>query len=392
MALKERHWILGTLLACAAIAVLELPPDGRATRTRWRPTTTPESRARDRLRDHLRRETSTLALLTRRDSVLGTPAHARREDRIHLRFDADVPSALRGAIEHEISRELGALGGQALVAPVIVRVLADTGARLTAWGSGYVRASWLESEYVLPPATDGHTCIAFIRVGERLLDDAGSERGRVALERAVERHAGRVLGPCGFYGAHGLPGPAIEAWLSAAHFGPALRAPAPGSDSLWNPFGGTEPSLSPRVMWLLDRTMFRPTLVRCAEGSTDACAAALQATRRDSLIRRSPWLPRDDAPRLMSRSSLGPAEAWLLAGVHERLGPDAFGRFWRSAASPDSALRDVTGVTLSEATRDWARATYAATPRGSWPSPVALAGQLLLAGALVGLAALRRRC
>jgi hypothetical protein len=72
------------------------------------------------------------------------------------------------------------------------------------------------------------------------------------------------------------------------------------------------------------------------------------------------------------------------------MGAEAFGRFWRSPLTPEEAFADVTGMTLTDATREWLREVYDAGHRRSWPHPTAFAGQLLLMGGLVGAAALRR--
>jgi hypothetical protein len=400
MALSERHWILGTLLACAVIAAMKLPPAERVPAPRRPSATTPETRARDRLRTHLRRETMTLALLERRDSLMRRLGAAARSGTspsaapvtIH---DPDIPIRMRERIDHHIARELRGAGGRLDGGRVAVRVLADTGASLEHWGDGYTRAGWIDVEYVLPPATDGRTCLAIVRVGDRALESIASPDSGRELQRIVDRAAGSFLGPCAFLGAHGPPGTEIERWLATTDFSLALRASTPESDSQRNRLRFTPRTAIGRWLrragWSMERAFLHGDLVRCAEGDRQSCIAALGAPRLDGVRRDSPWLSADDLGRSGFGLPLGPAEHWFLADMQQHMGAEAFGRFWRSPLEPQAAFSEVMGITLAESTRDWARATYDAHPRRSWPHPLALAGQLLVVGGLVGGAAARRR-
>ena len=404
MALSDRHLLIGTLLACAAIAALRLPPANEATPSRNRPVLTSEARRRDRLANHLRRESATLALLERRDATMRRLGNDEGSGVPIVLYDVDIPGLLRSVIDTAIASEVESVGGRLDGARVAVRVLTDTGARPAHWGPLYGEAAWMDNQYVLPPATDGRTCLAIVRVGPRVLEGlAPASRGSPArssdaaareLRRTIAREVGQFLGPCAFYGAYGLPGPRIERWLAGSHFNMALRAPGTASDS----FEDISPVRSHTILdrwvanidWLENRTWLHRDLVRCAEGERAGCVGALHAPRSEAGASRSPWLLRDHGRRFVFGYPLGPAEYWLMAGLQNRIGREAFGRFWQSPLEPEEAFAEVTGVGLTEATSDWAHEIYDSGRRHDWPHPWALAGQVLLVGGLLGTAALRR--
>jgi hypothetical protein len=60
---------------------------------------------------------------------------------------------------------------------------------------------------------------------------------------------------------------------------------------------------------------------------------------------------------------LGPAEGEFLADVARSLGPDRFGRFWHSSATPHAAFNDAASVDVSSWTRQWLSRTYGTTVR-----------------------------
>ena len=405
MALSDRHLIIGTLLACGAIAASSLPPGIDAAPPQRRSAVTKEVRVRQRLATHLRRETATLALLERRDALMrriGTTDGVGSPIVLH---DADVPEALRQLIDAAIADEVASVGGALDGARVAVRVLIDTAAPPAHWGPLYGKAAWIDNQYVLPPATDRRTCLAIVRVGPRVLEVIEPAGRRVPasapartmeeLRRDIERAVGSFLGPCAFYGAHGLPGQQIEQWLSDAYFSQALRSPAIAADSLPGFFTGLPGTRIARWIaalgWSDNRAYLSSDLVRCTEGDAASCRALLRAPRTVARAKESPWLLRERETRFVLGRPLGPSEAWFMAGLHGRMGPEAFGRFWRSPLEPEQAFSEVMGVTLEDATRDWAREVYDAGRPHTWPHPLALAGQILLVGGLVGTTAFRPR-
>ncbi|HUF26363.1 MAG TPA: hypothetical protein VMM18_05205 [Gemmatimonadaceae bacterium] len=398
MALTDRWWIIGTLAACSLIAVAKLPPEQVSEPSPGDARLT-EVRVRDRAGRRLRREIEVLTMLERRDALLPRLAakHAAGSSPT-LFFTADVPAPVRVAIERAVELETGALPPPLDGNPVAVFVVVDSaGARFGV--RTLMRQNALGNQYLLPPVVDGRTCVSIIRVPLSIAVGTTGPQSPTLL-RALHLANGALLGPCGFHAAYGEPGAGIDRWLAGGGYELALRSPTGVADSLRTrafglpPRRGIEAWLARHGEWS-SRSHFEPVTIACAEGSLDACARALMMSRdrsgravRTAGRRRVPdaWV---HGPYLVPNETitfiapLGPSERWLLAGLHDRIGAEAFRRFWKSPLSPDSAWSAATGGSLARATHHWASSAYGAPSRRRGPHPLSLGAQLAL---IVGLA------
>jgi hypothetical protein len=405
MALSDRHWIGAAIVACAIIAATKLPPQQEPKRRDVRPAT--EVLVQGRALDRVRRANAMLRVLSQRDSALALAARAvaPRPGAPKVIFGRDVPGALRTRLDSVLQRELAGLRATLAVAPVVVLVIMDSarGPHETPLTRGNTR--WIETSYVLPAASDGRTCISIVEIGDQAIAARPETRrdGRPVLDVVVERLAGTLLGPCAYFGAHGLPGARIAAWLERTQYMPILRAPA--AEAAWLRLGSIYPFVTEtavdrflrRAGWSMDRTLVETDVVACVEGSDDRCLSALAANSDSTpgfarvlpiLTSRGPvraWAtPRQPSP-------LGHAAPWLGASLHDQAGPEAFGHFWRSDLGPEQAWASAAGVPLSVATRSWMAETYDLGQGRRWPHPLAAGLQLAVAAGALGAGVVMRR-
>ena len=404
MALSDRHLIAAAVAVCAFIAAMKLPPDLGVREHRVRHS--PEIRVQNRARSRFREAQEKLALLERRDEALRLAAHTRAGGHAGPRVvhGADVPRSLRTSLDSLLRRELGGLRTPLDTAPVLVYVVLDTATRGNDALPGASRTRWIDAQYVLPAAVDGRTCVSIVRVGQSALDDRTRRNGRLLRDIALDGAAGKMLGPCAFIGAYGTPGPRIGRWLATTNHGLLLRSPAPGTDTLRTSLPsllGERETIVEIILrstgWSPQRDWLHPDLVACAAGHDGRCLAALGADAVESaradgpMLLRSSGNPFDRDAWPVERTRLMGSGVWLFASLHDRVGPEAFGRFWTSDLTPDQAWAHATGAPLAESTRDWVAETFEVGRTRRWPHPTALLLQLALAAVGVGGAIVLRQ-
>ena len=404
MALSDRHLIAAAVAACAFIAALKLPPDHESRERRMRHV--PEVRVQNRARARYREAREKLALLERRDLALGLASRSRpaAEGRPGIVFDPYIPRALRSSLDSMIGRELEGLRTPLDAAPVVVYIVLDTATRGDDALPAASRTRWIDAQYVLPAATDGRTCVSIVRVGQSALDDRTRRNDRLVRDIALEGASGKMLGPCAFIGAHGPPGREIGRWLATTHHGLLLRAPAPDTDTLRSSrpgMLGERESIVELILrstgWSLQRDWLHPDVIACAAGRDDRCLDAVGASGLDStrgsgpLLLRSAGTPFDRDAWPDERTRLMGTGGWLFASLHDRIGPEAFARFWTSDLPPDQAWAAATGVSLAESSRGWIGETFDVGRTRQWPHPGALLLQLALAAAGIGGATVLRQ-
>ena len=404
MALSDRHLVAATIAACAFIVVTKLPPD--AHRRDRRPRQPPEVMVQNRAKARLREAREKLALLERRDSALALAA--RRPAATHagarVFYGGDIPTRFRSRLDSLLRLELDGIGASLTASPVIVFFATDTASRDRDDLPAPSRVRWIEAQYVLPAASDGRSCISIVRVGQSALDDRTRRNGRLMSDIALDGAAGKLLGPCAYMGAYGMPGRGVARWMARSGYGLGLRSPAPGTDTLRSAMPTFTPERETIVEvilrasgWSPQRDWLHPDLVACTAGDDGRCLAALSVGGPDSAGLRAPGLlrssgiPFDRGAWPAERSRLMGTGGWLLASLHDEAGPEAFRRFWTSELAPDQAWASATGSPLSSTARRWIANTFDVGRTRRGPHPVALMLQLALGAAGIGGALLIRQ-
>lgn len=212
-----------------------------------------------------------------------------------------------------------------------------------------------------------------------------------------ERHS-NLARACRLVALHGLPGPAVEAWLRAG----ALRfaestTPPP-------PFRGKDEERPGNQAFGRRDAFWSDTdlgLQRCMAGERDACADQVLSPRRDALLddlsdaRVARTLP----SALGAVYDLAPPPAftqtatYLLGDLEREYGAERFGRFWRSRDDVAEAFATAFGRPIGDWTAAWV-ATHLGTviPGPALPRQASFGTVLaLLLGALAAGAWQRRR-
>jgi hypothetical protein len=334
MALSLRHWILGTTLGCAVIVAAYLPPEHgpAAYQQPWeyRPPTPERQRfvALDAVRGRSRRQ---LALLEQRDAALGRAGTARPGTGTLLLEPALGPAAsarLRAAFA-AIWRELGPTRPEVAV---IVTVVSDSAAARTISNDRIY--------YFLPSTRTGRTCLTlWSGVTWRILRGTGED----TLVYPIVR---RMIGPCAFYAAFGIPGQPVERWLAARDFDLGFV----------NDWHG--PPLVPATQTFPRRWLAQQVYggsfaqVSCLAGRRADCHAAVLDTQPPEGD-PSDWgrLPRVVEQQVWSN---GRPARWLfrastyLVDLLREQGPERFAQFWHSALPVDSAFQAAFGSSIEE--------------------------------------------
>lgn len=193
----------------------------------------------------------------------------------------------------------------------------------------------------------------------------------------------RLLGPCWWVARYGPPSDSVRAWLRR---GGGILAqqmtPTPPE-----PDGGAR-------AW---RNRLREA---CAAGNRAACARVLAqpdgwlwsrlqaaaAPPEDPLLYQVGWM------RLVS--SPGPFDgkgAHLLADLERELGPESFGRFWRSDGSVPDALSEALGRPVGAWLADWTAARFEVAPARAGLSAIDVLLSILTIGGFAGLGLLLGR-
>lgn len=373
MALTLRHWVAGTVLVCAAVAVAKLPPSEppRATyEPPWR-NLGPARRRVERLHTQIRDAQRELGAAEYRTALLRTVrAAAPRPGAPPVLVTAlKFPPATRRAIEEQLGaiwREIGPTSGDIAIGVVVN----DQGMAMQ----------------ILPPATDGHLCAVAIPVEWTLRWMVRSpEPPRPDQLQPWLRNG---LGPCAFYAAFGRPGAGVEGWLLARGFDLAIDMDwisPPGADTEFNQGVGVAPKLRVRPFWERDdRYGASLDAVACNAWNLARCHAALFDPDTAVLYRER----RRDPPGVITRSwwrSRGPlyGGSSYLADLVRTVGRERFQAFWSSPAPVDSAFLSGVGTPIEVWTARWEGERMGALPLGSRIRPLSVLLGLLAAGLCV---------
>ncbi len=372
MALSLRHWVLSGALVCAAIAVGNLPPPAERTLPPGAPRLDAVEVPVDRvqlLRVALRRNRGALERAAEVAALIGRARSAppSPDDTPALITSLPLAVSTRRAIEDQIRALWRELGPQS--PEVVVRfVLVEYGVPMQ----------------ILPPATDGHSCVVRLPLNWPLrwilhsAEPPSSEQLDAWLREAV--------GPCAFYAAFGRPGPALEAWLLARRFDLAADVGWAQPAGLRSRYGDPTPPANARLaralmFWQLDDRYESLDAVACQVGDLSRCRAALFPERPIFGPRE-----RQDAPGVVlrwwweTRGGLYAGRQYL-ADLVRAMGRERFQAFWRSHASVDSGFQAAMGMPIEVWTARWQRERMDGLVVGSSVRP----GWMLLALFAAGL-------
>lgn len=391
-----RRWLLGLLLGAACLAVLALPPrrEGLLDFTtgswwrdeygRWPYPADGEPRDADRIRLQrlqrvLQRTEARLGGMMLQDSIRRLVARSpwAPATRTLLVTEAEVPRAASERARlalHQAEAELG-------------RVSVHSGIRilLLLRSDATVQPNWNSTYLLQPAALEGKTCAVVLTL----------LRGMPVPDLTLLT---RVLGPCVYQAAFGMPGVPLQQWLAARGFTPA-------ADWSWSepgiPAGHTAP---------LDLNWWRSPYLQIASGDEDGWSGwnwsvpevACRLGDLDACTRHlSPpdWsFPQGEAAGVLNLSRVSyywrGSEDWDLFAVDllRAIGPEKFGQLWRSSAPLDSSFVTATGGSLAAWDRRWLITRRGPTLSGPVVRPATtIVWMLLSTGAVAGAVVWARR-
>lgn len=397
MALTPLRWIAGAIVGCLSMAVLILRAD--APRQIERDALWQVRQVLDRHGEHASNAARRLHVVNLLDSLGGVtrpPAAGTRVGSLRLFRDAALPAQLADSMLALTQRAARQLPDSSGTGTDVVFVY-DTLSRLHGAAIG---RSWTQVDYLLPRSV-GERCVAVVHVGV----EATAKRPLASLP--TDAAAQRLLGPCAYYQAFGLPGRQVDAWLR-------LRGWSFAGDGSWD--RASDGSLldaitGPGELRIL-RAMFGETTLpflydmrldgtQCAAGDALACDQTLftrQAYRMPTVLNGDILF--GTYPALTSgldwypRRSLGRFEGSLLASMVHTLGRERFARFWRSDEPVPAAFKHAAGQPIEQWATSWARTTYGVVPqRGAGVGlPSAIVSLVVIAlTLLVGMTVSERR-
>lgn len=384
MALGMRQWLGFVAAGFAFVALETLPP--RATEL---PEPQDPPLQAERRRDALRGEALRAATLLQRmrwaDSII--PATLSGEGPVVFSF----PEGTRPEQEEMIrSRTLSELpGSPSDVATGIFFLPLTVGAV-----PGAPVAARTRAEYYFGEREGRPYCVIARPVWRQSADD------RVVLPTVMSDES--YLGLCELIRAHGLPGPAVRAWLAGGGADLALSA-RPGRGTQLT-YVSLSDAYRPRILLGLRNSLWarstrRLSEDRCFYGIAEGCAemflqprlraySGLAAQTRADILERSPVSATQEG------SLFEPADYHVVADLAEEFGPDRFQQWWTA----DGDVLDAFAASFGVDAGAWNLDRISSFVEIGEPGPVVsragmLASLLLIsaASALAGAWALRRR-
>jgi hypothetical protein len=388
MALTPRRILLGTGLACLALAAALLPPAGGRGLLRHLPWSwylsgsieggpaLPDSLTRERERLYLAAQQASREWLSLswRDSVQarrGLVASARGRDPVVLGKVAVPPRRVQ-ALETLVARMWQRLPRRDPHAWTIIAIIPDSMPDPRAGRFSGIRGN-IQLAMVYPLVERGG-CI--------LLVSESAVRDSPLIDLMDD------LAFCGWGSAFGPPSESVRRWLEEANWlpadYPAWDLPSGTSDWRRSIIAVIREQRDEQLLQGPDQVERmasyaavegRLAIAGCLRGVSASCVAALTSLRawergrRLPGLRQSHWVGLDDG---VTRSGLLPA-------LLNEVGPERFAGFWTTAKPVSEAFHDATGVTLGEWIRERVRARLGLADRGG-PTVVIPALSSLLLG------------
>jgi hypothetical protein len=265
------------------------------------------------------------------DSVVSAFALARATD-VPL-FDARIPASMRKTITGRAS----VLLHDAAAASTPLAIAVTVGDR------DDIQRNAGNVLYVLPARVAHAPCIVVARIPLHHLERLTAAVRDSALIKSFNTIFGgfptaQDLGPCGFFNAFGEPSPQValtlrdQGWI-AASAGYARGSPAP--PAMWG--------VTPYFNVYYSNRERADGIVACASGRTEVCRDAVFST---GVTFGTPVPPSSDfvvAARLEPLRGNSAMRAHLLGDLARELGPEKFGRVWRSPTDIPAGYAAVTG-------------------------------------------------
>jgi hypothetical protein len=406
MALTWKRWVAVAVLACATIAVWQLPPRegvGRAgprvagvfvpgygfvRRFGWPGVTT-----------KLEAATLHLRVLELRDSVFHEGAGAVEAPGLRVLVDRAFPDSIQRTIVGAFTAAWRGYGAGTRH-PVVVAAVEDTGRTLD--GLPMEAAAAISAD-VFPPDSETRACRVLVRVraafkGQNANANVEYLRKAVARQLSTVSTERTILSPCAMYATFGRPGPGVASWLASTGWraGRSVdwnQRSTPWNDDYYDRYHLPRPlvDMSGRSTraWQT-RYELSTDGIACVGGDDARCIAGLEepavsipgegAWSNRVIDVRSPiyfW-------RFEAIGSLGPSTGWILSDMVHDLGRDRFQRFWSSSEPLPTAFEQAAGMPLGTWLRRWAQTTYGPDVLGPWiPERGRVAGVLVLLAGLV---------
>lgn len=374
MALTPIRWMMAALLGCALLTTgLVLPEAPRAHGLEESPEVLQLRRIQRRTFQAAQRFRSS----ARADSVrVSLPAlEARDAHAPRIIVDRLLPQTHRLIAERGVERHWRLLHIDSALVPVTVAVVLDTAAAPA--GAPNSRGGDVAFDYVLATGTEPaatQRCIVIVAIQAHQIARPGGQRS-LAARFDQSRRGDALLGPCAYQARFGVAGPHIDAWLRERSYDLA-------SSPRWvEPERETFPrrlaedgNYTPAEIWKMLRWELSPEAQACAAGSLERC---------DSSLATSVGARGLDPASLVTRRS-GADQHWggltrrYLSDLVSTIGPDRFGRFWRSPLPPNEALRAAAGMPVNAWTHQWAMSFVGEVRTGP-----ALGGREVFGGALL---------
>jgi hypothetical protein len=387
MAHRLSRWLIAVVLACAAVAVILLPPHAPTDENeRMRlPPSWVYGRAQRQLGQAVeilrlaRLDQSLTSRVGLEDTGGGLPA---------IIVDPNVPSRIADLLDHIVAASWQRIVPVDSSIAFAVAVSVDTIQVV----EGYEREAWWGTRvsHLLPVEPDDRDCVSVASFGRKDARSFASGRSLDGWEMQWLRES--IVGACGYYAVFGKPGDGIARWLESWEYSPILS-------TSW--LAGEQPGAS-RDWRFRNFRGLHTEFVGCAAGDLARCRAAMHSTPGEGrvFVRRAdftlPGMVGADPyrSRYPPRDALGPAADRYFADMVVEFGRDRFRAFWTSEAAIEDAFAQAMGVALDEWTRQWAR-TYIGVPQTARSIPLgSTLLSLVIAGVFVGGAgvlALRRQ-
>ena len=364
MALTSLRWIAALIAGCLVTGVAVLREDPQ--RTREFSVERQLADRTERLGGHASSAAERLRLAQLRDSLRAVAAQPVSPESIHVLRDAALPSEYSTELDSLAWRAVRPVRDAGLIGIDIV-FLYDTvksvrGGQLSRWYGG-------RADYVLPRGP-GDRCIVMVHVQKPL-----DKRHRPFATWRSDGTAERLVGPCAFYRAFGMPGPRVDEWLRT-------RGWSFSNDGSWSE-GARSINLASHADWqyqspitmVLGVNNSLPFFVEMGADGVQCTAAELRACSRAVLERQGLTGPIVVDGNVLLRSypsfawgwsgrnrALGVREYSLMADMVRTVGRDRFARFWTSGDPVPAAFEKATGEPLDRWTARWAVSQYGRVP------------------------------
>jgi len=371
MALSRWRWIAAPVLAAALLAVLLLPGSeiSRTGVLSWffGPTWSPGPRGlREDVRLAVEVQRSRLREAARADSAVGAARLSRavRSPGGGLTVVYETPLAASDArvwleaAAAELARYPSA-GGEGV--PIVVTLYSNP---LRAQSRDFAFYAWDPRRVVVSDSGRG-ACVVEVNLVPR-------RDARGTLRQRSRRPGAPILGVCALYQRFGMPGQAVDHWMSGGAFGYGFGA-AQWSTALADASRSVikleiqRPGLGDLRNWWWGSPW---VAIGCLDGTASLCERNASVTRG-----AGPWLFYSD-----------PRSLQLVAYVLAHGSPAQFAAFWRSPRSVGDALRDAYGRPAGQLAFAALSHWYYAAPGGPRAELRLLLAGLVWAAAALALA------